>query len=110
MPVMVVNAKSKSETAPKTGPAGPKFRYSAVCTYGIPDSSSDADAPEHRHMSAVAEHMSSVSMKTESICASPCLTGWLTQAAAAAWGAEPIPASSGDREAVGRADGGARHV
>ena len=32
-------------------------------------------------------------MKTDSICTSPCLTGWLTSAEAAAFGAEPTPAS-----------------
>ena len=32
-------------------------------------------------------------MKTDSICTRPCLTGWDTSAVAAAFGAEPIPAS-----------------
>ena len=34
-----------------------------------------------------------VSMKTESIWTRPCLTGWETEAEAAALGAEPTPAS-----------------
>gem|GEM_PF-4391171 len=32
-------------------------------------------------------------MNTESICTSPCFTGWETAALAAAFGAEPTPAS-----------------
>ena len=32
-------------------------------------------------------------MKTDNICTNPCFTGWLTMAEAAAFGAEPIPAS-----------------
>ena len=44
-------------------------------------------------MNAVAEQMRSVSMKTESICTRPCFAGWETSAAAAALGAEPMPAS-----------------
>ena len=46
-----------------------------------------------RHINAVAVHISSVSMNTESICTRPCFTGWETSAVAAALGAEPIPAS-----------------
>ena len=44
-------------------------------------------------MNAVAVQMSSVSMNTDSICTRPCLAGWETDAVAAAFGAEPIPAS-----------------
>ena len=44
-------------------------------------------------MKAVVEQMRMVSMNTESICTSPCFTGWDTSAAAAALGAEPMPAS-----------------
>ena len=42
---------------------------------------------------AVAVHNNNVSINTDNICTSPCLTGWLTTADAAAFGAEPIPAS-----------------
>ena len=42
---------------------------------------------------AVAVHTRMVSMNTDSICTRPCLTGWETSAAAAAFGAEPTPAS-----------------
>ena len=49
--------------------------------------------PVHRHIMAVAVHTSRVSIKTDSICTRPCLTGWDTSAAAAALGAEPTPAS-----------------
>ena len=41
----------------------------------------------------MAEQISSVSMNTDSICTRPCLAGCLTSAAAAAFGAEPMPAS-----------------
>ena len=34
-----------------------------------------------------------ISIKTAIACTSPCLTGWLVCAAAAAFGAEPMPAS-----------------
>ena len=44
-------------------------------------------------MNAVAEQIRIVSMNTESICTSPCFTGWETAALAAAFGAEPTPAS-----------------
>ena len=44
-------------------------------------------------MNAVAEQMSSVSMNTDSICTRPCLAGCETSAVAAAFGAEPMPAS-----------------
>ena len=44
-------------------------------------------------MKAVAEQITSVSRKTDSIWTSPCFTGWLTLAEAAALGAEPTPAS-----------------
>ena len=49
--------------------------------------------PERSSMNAVVEQMRMVSIKTESICTRPCLTGWDTSAAAAALGAEPMPAS-----------------
>ena len=49
--------------------------------------------PERSSMKAVVEQMRMVSMNTESICTSPCFTGWDTSAAAAALGAEPVPAS-----------------
>ena len=44
-------------------------------------------------MKEVAEQITMVSIKTESICTRPCLTGWDTEALAAALGAEPTPAS-----------------
>ena len=40
-----------------------------------------------------SEQIRMVSINTESICTSPCFTGWDTSAAAAALGAEPMPAS-----------------
>ena len=49
--------------------------------------------PVQRVIMAVAVQISRVSMKTESICTRPCFTGWDTSAAAAALGAEPMPAS-----------------
>ena len=45
----------------------------------------------------MAEQMSRVSRKTDSICTRPCFTGWLTLAEAAALGAEPTPASLENR-------------
>ena len=41
----------------------------------------------------MAEQISMVSIKTESICTSPCFTGCETAALAAAFGADPTPAS-----------------
>ena len=49
--------------------------------------------PESSSIKAVVEQMRMVSIKTDSICTKPCLTGWETSAAAAAFGADPIPAS-----------------
>ena len=76
----------------KYGPITPNIVPSDSCTNGAPFSSSDGTMPVQRHIIAVAVQMRIVSIKTESICTSPCLTGWLTLAAAAAFGAEPIDA------------------
>ena len=77
----------------KYGPITPNTVPKDSCTNGAPFSSSDGTIPVQRHIIAVAVQMRIVSIKTESICTSPCLTGWLTLAAAAAFGAEPTPAS-----------------
>ena len=44
-------------------------------------------------INAVQVQISSVSVNTASVCISPCFTGWVTFAVAAAFGADPIPAS-----------------
>ena len=49
--------------------------------------------PELIHIIAVAVHKISVSMNTDNIWISPCFAGCEVSAAAAAFGAEPIPAS-----------------
>ena len=49
--------------------------------------------PLMRMMNAVHEHTTSVSVNTPRACISPCFTGWLTAAVAAALGALPSPAS-----------------
>ena len=49
--------------------------------------------PANRMMNAVAEHTMIVSTKTPRDCTSPCFTGWLVVAVAAALGALPMPAS-----------------
>src|SRR5690606_11883783 len=46
-----------------------------------------------RIINEVALHTNKVSIYTENACTKPCLTGWLTSAADAAWGAVPCPAS-----------------
>ncbi len=55
--------------------------------------------PMTKNMSMPAEavQMTIVSMNTENVCTRPCLTGWLTDAEAAALGAEPMPASLENR-------------
>src|SRR5699024_3138741 len=49
--------------------------------------------PEIKIINAVALQINKVSVNTLSICTRPCLTGWLTFAVAAAFGALPSPAS-----------------
>ena len=50
-------------------------------------------APLKRMINAVQVQINKVSVNTASVCINPCLTGWVTLAVAAAFGAEPIPAS-----------------
>ena len=52
-----------------------------------------ANVMEQVNDKAVVEQMRMVSINTESICTSPCLTGCVASAAAAAFGTAPIPAS-----------------
>lgn len=61
--------------------------------HGAPCSSFAGATPDTRHIIAVDVHNKSVSIKTDNICTSPCLTGCETTADAAAFGAEPMPAS-----------------
>ena len=77
----------------KIVPNPPRDSEAAAWTQGIPLSSSLGATPEQRSMKAVAEQIRMVSMNTESICTSPCFTGWETEALAAAFGADPTPAS-----------------
>ena len=59
----------------------------------MPEISLVGSTSHERHINAVAEQMSNVSMNTESDCTRPCLTGCDTLALALAFGAEPMPAS-----------------
>ena len=49
--------------------------------------------PLNRMMNAVHVQMINVSVNTPNACISPCLTGWVTSAVAATFGADPMPAS-----------------
>ena len=65
----------KMHTVIRIGPKLPKATVTAFCTYPAPAISFVIGVPEAKHIIAVAVQMRSVSMKTDSICTSPCLTG-----------------------------------
>ena len=65
----------------------------ASLTRGAPVTPLSEPTPEDRTTNAVKVQMIIVSIKTESIWTRPCLAGCDTEAEAAAFGAEPTPAS-----------------
>ena len=77
----------------KYGPKEPNTVARDAWTSGAPVSPPLMSTPVQRVIMAVAVQISRVSMNTESIWTRPCFTGWDTSAAAAALGAEPMPAS-----------------
>ena len=113
------NAKAKMATVMKCMPASPRPLCMAACTSDMfvsrllvsmaasPSAVSPCAAPQkiwsvlpmtkNISMPADAVQMTIVSIKTEKVCTRPCLTGWLTEAEAAALGAEPMPASLENR-------------
>ena len=87
-------------------PASPKPKSIVCCTSGMfvrpssaPPKGVSSICPCTNTIIITAEHvqMSIVSMNTESVCTRPCLAGCDTLADAAAFGAEPMPASFENR-------------
>ena len=89
---MLLKAKSHIITATKGLPMLPISWVRASCVSWIP-LDAVTSTPLTRMMNAVQEHTTRVSVNTPSAWMSPCFTGWLTVAAAAALGALPSPAS-----------------
>ena len=83
----------KMQTAINILPQLPTCEVNATCVSAIPVSPLFSCSPEIKIINAVALHITIVSRKTPNTCTIPCLTGWLTSAVAAAFGALPIPAS-----------------
>lgn len=65
----------------------------ASFTRGAPVTPLSEPTPEESTTKAVSVQITIVSMKTDSIWTRPCLAGCDTEAEAAAFGAEPTPAS-----------------
>src|SRR5699024_6659500 len=74
-------------------PNWPRELDAAACTHGMPLRSALGATPEQSSIKEVAVQIRIVSINTDSIWTRPCLTGWDTAALAAAFGAEPTPAS-----------------
>ena len=75
--------------------AGPWPRTVAIASFtrGAPVTPLSEPTPEESTTKAVSVQITIVSMKTDSIWTRPCLAGCDTEAEAAAFGAEPTPAS-----------------
>ena len=94
------NAKAKIAKVMKWMPTSPTALFTAICTSGMPLSAMAASGScTQNTMTIIAEQvqMSSVSMYTDRLCTRPCFTGCDTLAVAAAFGAEPMPASLENR-------------
>src|SRR5699024_6499763 len=89
-----LKANNKMEM-PTKGPAQlPTSDSIAACVHRIASLAFELDqVTEIKIIHAVALQINEVSVITLSICTRPCLTGWLTFAVAAAFGALPSPAS-----------------
>src|SRR5699024_12130839 len=69
----------------------PKYACRAVCVTVIACPSGVSSAPYKSTTNAVIEHINQASKYPPSVWTRPCLTGWVTDAAAPAFGAEPRP-------------------
>ena len=74
-------------------PHSPTCDASESCVSVMPSLSPPNSGSASRMMNAVAEQTTRVSKYTPSDWTRPCLTGWETEAVAAALGTEPMPAS-----------------
>ena len=78
-------------------PQSPTWLANAVCVIDAPLTPSPTVGSPNRIMNAVIEHTNSVSKYTPKVCTNPCFTGCDTVATAAAFGADPSPASLENR-------------
>ena len=97
MPTKVEKLNSHSTMATKVTPASPKWKRMAVCSSAMPCRPSSCSAGASSMIIAVQLQITMVSMNTPKAWNRPALTGWLTSEAAAAQGAEPLPASLENR-------------
>lgn len=90
---MLLKANRKIATATNIPPAFPTSSVRACCVSCTPFTEPSNGAPLNRMIKAVQVQISRVSVKTPRVWINPCLTGCVTDAVAATFGADPIPAS-----------------
>ena len=88
-----LKANKNIQIAMNVPPQEPIWLVTASWVSSIPLIDPSSGTPETNMIKAVEVQMINVSVNTPKVWMNPCLTGWLTVATAAAFGADPIPAS-----------------